>query len=95
MKFNCRNYDDINKFLSGVDWISVLKSTEGNNTIYSCLTNIVVEAIEKCYQQKTTFAKLFKEFKTIKKPHIQTNWCRLVHQIFVQRSLYNLQEVHF
>ena len=41
------NYDDINEFLSGVDWISIFNSTDDINTVYSRFTYIVEESIEK------------------------------------------------
>ena len=40
------NYNSINKFLSGVDWISVFNSTEDIN-IYLRFTNIVNESFKK------------------------------------------------
>ena len=70
------NYTDINKFLSGVDWISVFKSTLDINSIYTTVTNIVNESIKTFispYRVNKKPYKIFKEFTAFEKPLIQTN----------------------
>ena len=74
------NYDGINKFISSVDWISVLTISISKLTgviyiIYSKLTNIVRESIEKftpLYEvyKKLHLPKYLRNLYNIKKPLI-------------------------
>ena len=67
--FYCRNYNSINKLISGVDRIYFFSSTKDINDIYSRFTNIVNESIKRY----TPF------YRVNKKPHLPSYLKNLQH----------------